>query len=63
MSYGFRNLLIVSLFYFSILAYGFALIYEGHKILNKILRILQAALVAGLIYNIVALLYTAYIFG
>ena len=43
--------------------YGYALIYEEHKILYKILRILQAALVAGLIYNIVALLHTAYIFG
>jgi hypothetical protein len=44
-------------------AEGYALIYEEHKILNKILRILQATLVAGLIYNIVALLYTSYIFG
>lgn len=63
MSYGFRNLLIVSLFFFSMVAEGYALIYEEHKIMNKILRILQVALVAGLIYNIVALLYTAYIFG
>nr|DAG15322.1 MAG TPA: hypothetical protein [Caudoviricetes sp.] len=63
MSYGFRNLLIVSLFFFSMVAEGYALIYEEHKILNKILRILQATLVAGLIYNIVALLYTSYIFG
>lgn len=63
MSYGFRNLLIVSLFFFSMVAEGYALIYEEHKILNKILRILQATLVAGLIYNIVALLYTTYIFG
>lgn len=63
MSYGFRNLLIVSLFFFSMVAEGYALIYEEHKILNKILRFLQAALVAGLIYEIVALLYTAYIFG
>ncbi len=59
MSHGFRNLLIVSLFFFSMVADGYVLIYEEHKIL----RILQVALVAGLIYNIVALLYTAYIFG
>ena len=63
MSYGFRNLLLVSLFFFSMVAEGYALIYEEHKILNKILRILQATLVAGLVYNIVALLYTTYIFG
>ena len=63
MSYGFRNLLIVSLFFFSMVTYGYALIYEEHKIVYKILSILQAALVAELIYNIVALLYTAYIFG
>nr|DAE52316.1 MAG TPA: hypothetical protein [Caudoviricetes sp.] len=63
MSYGFRNLMIVSLFFFSMIAYGYSLIYEEHKILNKILRILQATLLVGLIYNIVSLLYTAYIFG
>lgn len=63
MSYGFRNLMIVSLFFFSMEAYGYSLIYEEHKIMNKILRILQTVLVVGLIYNVVALLYTAYIFG
>lgn len=38
MSYGFRNLLLVSLFFFSMVVEGYALIYEEHKTLNKIFK-------------------------